>query len=479
MSIWRGAQSAIFYYLSCAPCADARVRKQRKREAVRDRADKTLLEQEFGGPLYRQPSPSATNPHWQAEIAMGPTMTRGKRKTNTTGSQRGLKGSAPQSSNASNIGSSVSLSRKLSGDKHDSKLELRRYQRDDEELWGSEVTAPPLRNHLEGSGGSTQPTKPRKARTKDTSSYQLYRNPQISDLHPAVATKIHSRDDVAWMLQPPPVANVMSGKERPPRSRSGSGSSRPTTGGGRSLSRQVSSRLIDQKMRNGEVSAPMPSCASSGRAPSTTRDQRVDASNISSNTEHKALAPPLGVREKRRPSPIQVKHEASNDFALTVIRNPSLAPEAAKKVQSRNLASRPQLPTVLSDSLMPSGTDTDFYTPAGTPKENGLPSVREKEDSSDSYDKTARKSALLVKEDSLKLLQHSAPNTLLFNEKIFQQARAVDSKARLPAHDGAEEPDSTGGAELYDTWHEPDFSLDKWVHEHTKREVRQRWSMDL
>jgi hypothetical protein len=33
--------------------------------------------------------------------------------------------------------------------------------------------------------------------------------------------------------------------------------------------------------------------------------------------------------------------------------------------------------------------------------------------------------------------------------------------------------------ELFDSWYTPEFELPKWIAEHTKREVRERWSMDL
>ena len=72
MAIHRGIQSAIFYYLSCAPCTGYSYRKKRRKEADRDRVAKHALEMEQPG-LYRHPSPFATNVHWQTEIDLGPT----------------------------------------------------------------------------------------------------------------------------------------------------------------------------------------------------------------------------------------------------------------------------------------------------------------------------------------------------------------------------------------------------------------------
>ena len=228
MAIHRGIQSAIFYYLSCAPCAEARVRRQRKEEAKRDRIAREALEAEMGPDLYRHPSPSSTNPHWQAEIALGPTLAaRGKRRTNTQlGTSRGQ--------------SSVDLPPKSAGGslRHDSKVNLKTspYQREDEELWGSSVhldggnsngggaylTATHSTNHSMRANSvrrSSSPRRPPTAHTRDppttSSSNAAFRNPAINDLHPATVTRVTHADEVRWMLQPVPVAEVMSGKISP------------------------------------------------------------------------------------------------------------------------------------------------------------------------------------------------------------------------------------------------------------------------
>lgn len=477
---WRGAQSAVFYYVSCAPCSDARFRKKRKKEAARDRADRELLEVEMGGTLYRHPSPSSTNAHWQAEIALGPSTARRKKKTNTADSQRGLKSPTTQSSNASNMASSVDLPHKVSDHRDKG---FKQYQREDEELWGSIYAEPPLRSCLDGSDGGGAPRKPEKAVTKGTASHKTYRNPPISDMVPAVATKVHSREDVAWMMQPPPVADIMSGKLRVPRSRSNSGSSRaPASVASTSLSRQMSNRLIEKKLRNGDTATPSLSRESSGRTADGREGQQHDRSRADSTTEERDFANTPSKRQRRRPSPLLIKRH-SEDSAMTVIHNTSLAPDFVRKPQPRKVVSRPQLSTILSDSLVPYEDHTEFYTPAQTPKENSLPSIRDKStDSSGDYDKTARRSALLVKDDSLKALQEVAPKSALFNTQIFATSPpVVESKIRLPAKDGDEERKlfSPGGPELFDSWYTPEFELDKWVHEHTKREVRQRWSMDI
>ena len=66
-------------------------------------------------------------------------------------------------------------------------------QREDEVLWGQ------------------------KKRSSDKADYYIPRMPPVNDLHPPVASGPKSRAEVRWMLQPPPSAKVMEGKESPNR----------------------------------------------------------------------------------------------------------------------------------------------------------------------------------------------------------------------------------------------------------------------
>ncbi|KAI7645345.1 hypothetical protein KC318_g20109 [Hortaea werneckii] len=163
----------------------------------------------------------------------------------------------------------------------------------------------------------------------------------------------------------------------------------------------------------------------------------------------------------------------------------------------------------MSDSTIPTETDIEFYTPASTPKENSIPdttTVRgQGEDSSESYDPDRRRSALVVK-DGTKLLPDEKPTAnkhITFNTTIFAAAAAANSpgggglkrhsnlSGRQPVSHPPQDLDgeidtgrhgsggSSSGPEMFDSWYTPDFELGRWVHEHTKREVSQRWSMDL
>lgn len=222
MSIWRGIQSAIFYYVSCAPCADASTRKQRKRQAVHDEQLRTELE--AAHPDYpSQAPPGSVNPNWAVEIESGPRMPRkqlraqdgninrtrsrdldrveSKRAKPTmtrADSKRDLKQSATQSSTASsNV--EVSYTRRHQN--------LMVYQRPDEELWGAPSTS-----------SINLPSRPITARTKSSTTADLYhqrQHPAVNDLHPPTTRKITAPEEIAWMLQPLPSASVMIGKEEP------------------------------------------------------------------------------------------------------------------------------------------------------------------------------------------------------------------------------------------------------------------------
>lgn len=125
----------------------------------------------------------------------------------------------------------------------------KRYQREDEDLWGSEPVVP-VQTALSGSSvgvaGLPRPTVSR------SESYHSTRAPPVNDLHPPIVSLPSPRPtDNRWMMQPPPKASVMSGKERATnRSRSGSGASSRVE---LSLQRQVSARQLKNKINHGET----------------------------------------------------------------------------------------------------------------------------------------------------------------------------------------------------------------------------------
>ncbi|KAF2214656.1 hypothetical protein CERZMDRAFT_95048 [Cercospora zeae-maydis SCOH1-5] len=427
MAIHRGIQSALFYYLSCAPCADTRYRKRRKREAALSRAERLALEtEEFNA--YRHPGePSSTNPHWQSEIEQGPTLVRrGKKKvaTGTGNSQRALQPSRV-SSNTSKDPSLADLACRSGSDaRADSRSHFRVPQRDDEELWGSS-------SMLDGSTYASSIRRPPTARTalSGSSRYQATRNPAVNDMHPPTVTKVDKREDVMWMMQPMPVAEVMSGKDRAARSRSDSGASRLSPCS-TNLSRQVSAKIIEQKLRAGT-----PSTAAMSREGSSRSAHRVNEPQRMTVTEHDLSATPS--ERIHHLSPSRARREDSDQSAGTILRRPELA--ALRSTRS-------ELPSVLSDSGLPSSAR---YL---APKENSLPTPPSSSDgATDARDSLVRRSTVAV----------------------GVKSGAADSRHKHRESELSIRP------ELFDSWYTPEFELPKWVAEHTKREVRQRWSMDI
>ncbi|KAK1056723.1 hypothetical protein LTR74_014719 [Friedmanniomyces endolithicus] len=480
MALHRGIQSVIFFYLSCAPCSDARYRKRRKQEAQRDRLDKADFEAQMPN-LYRHPSPSSTNPHWQAEIALGPVPTSrgGKRKTTPSSDHQrgsgGLKTSGTTSSDGSEVASSTNVGRPRTPDeRNDSKYSFGQHQRRDEDQWYSTAGETPLRSFMDGS----MPSRPAKAHTKTSSSYLASGNPPINDWHPATVTKVSSREEVAWMLQPPPIAEVMSGK--------------------------VSERVKRAQVTLGALREPEASLGTPTRMADYTTGQRHDRSSGTPTTTERDFAVSPSKRDKRRPEPLHLR-EASDDSDVTIIHRPLSTPELHPSRQPRTTASRPQLSTILSDSISPA--DVDTHTSAPTHKaENSLPSTRASEASSSEREIVARRPAVLINGPSLKILQDvGSTKASLFNTRIFAAAApsplgsgggtgggggagggaVARFTARLPtaivAGSSEEEPSrSPISTDLFESWNQPEFELGEWVHEHTKRPgVKHRWSMDI
>ncbi|OCL05895.1 hypothetical protein AOQ84DRAFT_379146, partial [Glonium stellatum] len=286
MSLIRGIQSAIFHYVSCAPCTGYLYRSKRRKQAKRDRREKKQLEMEQPD-IYRHPEPSATNPYWSEEIVLGPgppPRRTGRKPQN--GSQRGITTAGTQSTGVSRGGSSLDVDNSgiadptrtsddtLSGDNWNK----RRYQREDEELWGFGEPEPTMRKGSQGNGtgssvGVAGISRPGTAYST-AESYYTARAPPVNDLHPpVVSVPSPNPADNKWMLQPPPRAKIMNGKERATdRSRSGSGASSRLE---LNLQRQVSVRQLQVKLERGETPE-MPPLSRGSSYSTATKGQRHD-----------------------------------------------------------------------------------------------------------------------------------------------------------------------------------------------------------
>ena len=241
---WRGTQSAIFYYLSCAPCTKVSDQRKKKRDAKRAKAERAMTG------TFRHPLPSGTNPGWNEEIVLGPgPPPKRLKKEDIKRRDRLLLSMKPpltrdlQSAGApSSTGTGTTSMDTVDGQAFSQDLSRtsredwnkQRYQREDEVLWGLE------RAETDSSNGSAPIS-----RSAGGTSYRYYaRNPEVNELHPPiVSTQPISRAETQWMLQPPPKAKFMEGKEGANRSRSGSGNSRGSGATSRASSRRGEENL--------------------------------------------------------------------------------------------------------------------------------------------------------------------------------------------------------------------------------------------
>ncbi|KAH7394933.1 hypothetical protein DE146DRAFT_696695 [Phaeosphaeria sp. MPI-PUGE-AT-0046c] len=429
----RGVQSAVFHYASCAPCtgwADGRKRR-RAAKAARKIKDKLHLEDPNA---YQHPPPTGTNPYWDEEIRLGPgppprrarranTHSESTRRVNTAGTQHSM------------------LSRPDSDDTTDDETwNHKRYQREDETLWGIDEPGLPLQRLASGSSVGLTASSVTRPPTSRSASHYSVRAPPVNDLHPPVVS-MPSPDpaDSRWMLQPPPKASVMAGRERANRSRSGSGASSRVE---LSLQRQLSTRHVKHKLERGET----PEMPSVSRASSYNnlvaghRHERGRTANVRPPSASSS-------RRKKRHDTVLARSDTASTHASSgapgdTIRTTRSAPGTSDFRVIRVRQSRPALSTVVS-----SGSGADQLTPTqirsqGGSDENALPkrSSTFHHASSDSSTQTPHLRAPLSSSDvaSLNCLQDLvSPRDLL--KSRFVSAPLVEAKIRLPSEDYDEE----------------------------------------
>lgn len=296
MSLGRGIQSAIFYYLSCAPCTKAAHRRNRKKQLNQDRKQREALFED-DPTTYRQPSPYRTNEYWAEEIRLGPgpperRLPKKERKKRREEDAAGRGRSAVRADNQQDAQEKKLELPRLPEPAHLSGLRgilkntenrfsgldwrerWRRFQREDEDLWGGESSSdesdssserprlgPPRQSVAGSSIGVPGPFHMRlhqhHSKKRPEEGYWTARNPPVNDLHPpVVSVPTRSRASNQWMLQPPPPSGVMNGYTPISRNRSDSENSRAP--GARQtkrvrLDRDISVRLIEEKLALGEI----------------------------------------------------------------------------------------------------------------------------------------------------------------------------------------------------------------------------------
>jgi hypothetical protein len=393
MSLDVALQSVAFYVLSCSTCAKINHRRKAKVQAKKERAEKHALETEQPG-LYRHPSPFNTNPYWTEEIMMGPGPPKSKDKGGSkNGSQRALNTAGQGSSYA---GSSTAMSSEPpsspAADTEGSRISgegwnLKRYQREDEALWGHDVLGPGQRimDAIAKAGSSAgrllEGRLSRSGPSKEEEHHPYYsRNPPVNDLHPpVVSTAPSSRDETRWMLQPPPPAKVMEGKERVIRSRAGSnGSSRRGAEGILPpLSRQVTERLVDAKLQRGETPNYFEARSSSSRTESRSKyyntspskQPRMDRSRSRSLSVDSSSSDLPPRRRKQKPARISVSTSGtSSRDTIEHISMPAGHPSSVSRIEMQDQSVRPVLSTILSSAV---------DVPQVTKQEDGLRALQE------------------------------------------------------------------------------------------------------
>lgn len=324
MWLYRGAQSAVFYYASCTPCAAAADQNKRKKEAIRSQREKeksSALVTDQPRPVP-QPTAFSTNPGWKEEIALGPgpPARRHRPNNNRTG--------GPRPSVTSPSLSAESLEDESPQKKEKGGLGERwnwmRYQREDEPLWGDE-----LRGSSVGISGSG------KTNTGNSSKYYVARAPPVNDLHPPIVSGPTSRAETRWMLQPPPSARVMAGKERfdPSSSRGSQGTRRNGSSRKRNPNLKAPSSKKEEKAEDVQ------------RGQSIPQDERPSRPHNDGSPAASRKKP----EKKHKPPPI------------TISNNPNLG--------DLNVPTRPPLATIASYSVLvsdPNHPHDEFYMNASS-----------------------------------------------------------------------------------------------------------------
>jgi hypothetical protein len=495
----RGVQSAIFHYASCAPCTGYNDSRRRRRDArlARKAREKLVLEQPD---CYHHPEPTGTNPYWDEEIRMGPVPAPRRGKRTNTSNSRGIARTGTQRTLASQDRSSIDAAdhMRMSDDTLDNDTwNLKRYQREDEDLWGLHDMPLAIQPTRSASSAGGHAHSARRPTTSRSGSNYSGRAPPVNDLHPPVVSLMSQEvADNRWMLQPPPKARVMAGKERASnRSRSGSGASSRIE---LSLQRQVSTRQMKQKLERGQTPE-LPSISPHSSYSNLVSGQRQDRCRTPSSVRSPSTN--NSPHRKRRVDTAMAGTEMaasgnssghSSDTITPGSTTPYTAPISdSKAIRVRH--SRPALSTVFSSN---SGTDEPTYTMAGdnnSPKRPDAIHHRHSSQSSDHLPRMRKHRAPLSTSDmsSLNRLQDTVSPRALLSSR-FVSAPLVEAKIRLPPSDKNE----ATALDSKQAWIDSGFSISReWETDQTQtnepvrvpfdsfgasgRDPKLRWSVDF
>ena len=315
-------QSVLYYVAACSTIRKCAHRRRRQKEAVRARTEKAQIEMEQPG-LYDHPLPFATNPHWEEEMRLGPgPPRRDRRKAEKpeskwakmrSGTEHMLEGGIsdlPAEEEVDRIDTQSTIeTEEVEG------WNRSRYQREDEELWGHDVNHPARVENAIGhprsfaKGSTIGLVGASRAPGDRTEKYHYtVRCPPVNELHPPVVSSPPTNGgQMKWMLQPPPNAKIMEGKQRANRSRAGTGGSSQKEA---ALSKRSAQGSISRKRQS--------SSQRSRRSRATQRetgvydfgDELVDGSSEASYKKRRP--PPIPISEDRRSSSTPPRHASSD-----------------------------------------------------------------------------------------------------------------------------------------------------------------------
>ena len=509
---WRGFQSAIFYYISCAPCTKVLDQRKKKQNAARAKAEKLArkaahaqMEENGDQPEYDHPLPSSTNPFWDEDIQLGPGPPPKRRNNRHAGGSEGqgkergskekgrksgslemakvnglapaAKGEDGSNSSKGTRGSEATdtpmkeVPQIATPDNSDTDWNRRRYQREDELLWGLDDEGDELN---EGS----QLSRIKKS-TRGQSKYNYARNPAVNDLHPpVVSTAPTSRSETQWMLQPPPRAKIMEGKERQNRSRSGTGSTRSSRASSKraGLGRQLGNRALESMMVRsfGELT-PTPTHLAIGGV-GMSRSRGSSNQSLASGQRHDRDITPT---PQGQPSPnsLQPSRSSSQRKAapppITLDKDPSfLSPSTT----------RPGLQTIPSTSLMKphSNVKDQIYEgkgPTSSPLNSSESAVSHSEkDTTGRTPIPANALQELVIPPSRNQINRSSSLNARNDKKDQEGVDAIDHAVPFP---GAERGWGCPLGDGLDGGGKDGISIDEnqWLGEEYRH--RHRWSMDF
>jgi hypothetical protein len=363
---WRGFQSAVFYYVSCAPCANIEYQRKRKKAQQKARAEEEAL-RDHPPEDSHHPSPFSTNIYWREEMLMGPNhgpRKGGKKNEQKQGSARDLNTGGQGSSTGGDSTDTTFFVSSLNGPET-SQEELeedgwnkKRYQRPDEHLWGQVAMDQATGTLTDGLAGLS------KAGSERRDFVFTARNPAVNDMHPpVVSTPPMRKSETRWMLQPPPPAKVMEGKMKTDsmRARSVSGTSYASTQAN-SVGRQQSGKATPARKMGKQT------IDDRGRSISRT-SLRLDQRNNDGRKPHERGYSEDSSDDSSIDEPIR-RHPRTQESPRKTLAVPHPARRSMKAA-----ASRPQLSTIASASHEIPSTESAklSHPPAGQTDGAGSP----------------------------------------------------------------------------------------------------------